>query len=66
MQASQLVSRIHQVEVKLAGSKDKQQGDKETPILTYLTAEISSDGFSFDLMLKQMDHSDAYQISLSA
>lgn len=57
---------MQETEVKLAGSKDKLQRDKDKPVLTYLTAKISSDGFSSDLMLKQMDHSDAYQISLSA
>lgn len=43
------------------GRKDKQQRDKERKktILTYLTAKISSDRFSSDLMLNQMDHSDA-------
>jgi len=44
------------------GRKNKQRRDKEKkkkPVLTYLTAKISSDRFSSDLMLKQMDHSDA-------
>ena len=57
---------MSQIAERVEGSKDKQQGDKEKPVLTYLTAEISSDRFSSDLMLKQMDHSDAYQISLPA
>lgn len=39
-------------------STDKEKKNKK-PVLIYLTAKISSDRFSSDPMLKQMDHSNA-------
>ncbi len=40
-------------------STDKGEKKKNKPVLIYLTAKISSDRFSSDLMLKQMDRSNA-------
>lgn len=55
-------------ESRRQGRKERQAAEikKKKPILTYLTAKISSDRFSSDLMLKQMDRSDANQIRLPA
>lgn len=50
---------MSEIAKRAEGRKDKQQRDKDRAVLTYLTAKISTDRFSSDLMLKQMDHSDA-------
>lgn len=47
-------------------SRDKGTKKIKKPVPGYLTAQISRDKFSSDLMLEQMDHSNSEQISSPA
>lgn len=56
------VSRMSRIAERAETGKEGQAAEikkKKKAVLIYLTAKISSDRFSSDLMLKQMDHSNA-------